>query len=120
MANAHTRKLRPAKLCMLMPGASPPAQYGEFGVLTFDIQVDGGTAPHGVFKLRTSVGPSVFEGRVSCGQDASGRFRVQGPVGRDGAIPFHTAIAYTSQGHCFTRLYNQLWATRLDDRGPLT
>lgn len=120
MTNAHTHKLRPAMLCMLMSGASPPALYGEFGVLTFDIQVDGGTAPPGVFKLSTTVGPCVFEGRVSGGQDASWRFRVQSPVGRDGAIPFHTAIAHTSQGHRCTRLYNQLWTTRLDDRGPLT
>lgn len=105
---------------MHVDARSLPDQYGEFGILTFDIQVDGSTGPHGVFKLSTTVGPSVFKGCVSCGQNASRRFGIQGPVGRDGAIPFHTAVAHTSQGHRCTWLYNQLWATRLDDRGPLT
>lgn len=103
-----------------MPEARPLAHYREFGVLTFDVQVDGGAAPQGIFKLSTTIGPSVFEGGVSYGQDASGRFRVQGPVGGDGDVPFHTAIAHTFQCHCCTRLYNQVWATGLDDRGPLT
>lgn len=95
MANAQTHKLGSGLLGMLMPGASPPAQYREFGVLTFDIQVDGGTAPQGVVKLSTTIDSGVLEGGISCGQDVSGRFRIQGPVGRDGAIPFHTAVAHT-------------------------
>lgn len=105
---------------MLMPEASPPAQYREFGVLTFDIQVDGGTAPQGVFMLSATIGPSVFESGISCGQDAPTRLRVQGPVGRERAVPHHASIAHTSQCHCCTRLYNQLWATGLNDGGPLT
>lgn len=120
MAKAHTYKLGSGLLCLLMPAASPPAQHRDFGVLTFDIQVDGAALPRGVFKLSTAVGSSIFEGGISCGQDASRRFSVQGPVGRDGAIPFHSAIAHTSQGHCCTLFYNQLWATGLNDGGPLT
>ena len=58
--------------------------------------MDGGTAPQGIVQLSTTIEPGVFEGGISCGQDASGRFRVQGPGGRDGAVPFHPAIANTS------------------------
>ena len=89
-------------------------------VLTLDVEVDSSSARRGVSRLRAAVCSRVYEGGVVRGEDASGGIRVQSPVGGNGAIPLHAAIAHTSQGHRCAWLHHQLRATGLYHRDPLT